>query len=186
MAGLGLKFDPTAHETEQRDFENLPDGIYVLEVTSSDVKSENDKTLLKVTYDVIEPEQYKGRKIFNNFNLMHPSSQAQSIGLSQFASLCRALEITEEVNDSEELHFKAFTAKVGLGKPSKDGQYPARNEVKKYFFPDEGNLPTPEITGPVTKSAPANDNRRAANDNTGSAAGQGAAPKTRAWGKPRG
>lgn len=180
MAGLGQKFNPTEHSTEQRDFDNLPDGIYVLEVTSSDVKSETGKTVLKVTYDVIEPEQYKGRKIFGNFNLMNPNAQAQEIGLSQFASLCRALEINEEVEDSEDLHFKAFTAKVGMGKASKDGQYPAKNEVKRWFFPDEGNLPTPEITGPVTKAAaPANDNRRAANDNAGSQA----APKTRTWGK---
>lgn len=179
MAGLGQKFDPTAHGTEQRDYENLPDGIYVLEVTSSDVKSETGKTVLKVTYDVIEPEQYKSRKIFGNFNLMNPSAQAQEIGLSQFAALCRALEITEEVEDSEDLHFKAFTAKVGMGKPSKDGQYPAKNEVKRFYFPDEGELPKPEITGPVTK-APANDNRRAVNDNKPAAA---TGTTKRVWGK---
>ena len=177
MAGLGQRFNPTEHSTEQRDYENLPDGIYILEVTSSDVKSEPNKTVLKVTYDVIEPEQYKGRKIFGNFNLMNPNAQAQEIGLSQFAGLCRALEITEEVEDSEDLHFKAFTAKVGMGKPSKDGQYAARNEVKRFYFPDEGNLPTPEITGPVTK-APANDNRKPASNDNG-----GAAPAKRVWGK---
>jgi hypothetical protein len=180
MAVLGQRFNPTEHSTEQRgEYENLPDGIYILEVTSSDVKSETNKTVLKVTYDVVEPEQYNGRKIFGNFNLMNPSTQAQEIGLSQFASLCRALEITKEVEDSEDLHFKAFTAKVGLGKPSKDGQYPARNEVKRWYFPDEGNLPAPEITGPARPATPANDNRAAANDNR-PAASTGA---KRTWGK---
>lgn len=61
----------------------------------------------------------------------------------------------QEVEDSEELHFKAFTAKIGLGKPSKDGQYPARAEIKRYYFPDQGDVPEPAIDA----EQPANDNR---------------------------
>lgn len=181
MAGLGQKFNPTEHDTEQRtEYENLPDGIYRLEVTSSDVKTGDGKTLLKVTYDVLEPEDYKGRKIFGNFNLENPSVMAQEIGQKQFASLCRSLGIKDPVEESEDLHLISFTAKVGLGKPSKDGQYPARNEIKSFYFPDAGDLPAPTITGPV-RSAPANDNRRAANTNTSTTAAGGEVKK-RPWG----
>lgn len=180
MAGLGQTFNPTEHDTTQREFENLPDGIYRLEVTSSDVNAGDGKTGLKLTYDVIEPEEYKGRKIFDYINLEHPNVQATEIGQRAFAALCRGMEITDPVNDSEELHFRAFTAKVGLGKPSKDGQYPARNELKRIFFPDEGELPVPQITGPVR---PANDNRRAANDNRTTAKPAAAEGKKRPWGK---
>lgn len=71
----------------------------------------------------------------------------------------------QEVEDSEELHFKAFTAKIGLGRPSKDGQYPARAEIKKYFFPDQGDVPEPAIDSEqpkaASKPAPANDNKPA-------------------------
>ena len=185
MAKLG-GFNPQAHDTEsQRDYDNLPDGIYRLEVSSSELKEDKaaGKALLKLTYDVVEPEKYKGRKIFGNINLENPSPQAQEIGQKELASLCRACSIDHEIDDSEELHFVAFTAKVGMGKPSKDGQYPAKNEIKRFYFPDQGDLPTPEITGPV----PANDNRRpAANDNKPAAQQQAAAsgdkPK-RPWGK---
>lgn len=74
----------------------------------------------------------------------------------------------QEVEDSEELHFKAFTVKIGLGKPSKDGQYPARAEIKRYYFPDQGDVPEPAIDAEQPRPA-ANDNRPAArvagNDN---------------------
>jgi hypothetical protein len=62
-----------------------------------------------------------------------------------------------------------------MGKDSKeknaDGspQYPARNTIKKYFYPDQGDVPEPAIDaiqpGAATTAraqAPVNDNRQAA------------------------
>lgn len=180
MAQLGQKFDATAHDTTQRDYEELPNGIYKLEIEASDVvpTSTGSGTILKTTMTVVEPEDYKGRKIFNNYNLENKNAQAQEIGQRQFASLCRAIGIAD-VEDSEDLHFHAFTAKIALGKPSKDGQYPARAEIKRYYFEDEGNVPEPAIDdNQPAKSAAGNDNRQpVANDNK-AAAGQ----KKRPWG----
>ena len=179
MAQLGQKFDATAHDTTQRDYEELPNGIYKLEIEASDVvpTSTGSGTILKTTMTVVEPEDYKGRKIFNNYNLENKNAQAQEIGQRQFASLCRAIGIAD-VEDSEDLHFHAFTAKIALGKPSKDGQYPARAEIKRYYFEDEGNVPEPAIDDNQPSKAPANDNRQpAANDNK--AAG---GAKKRPWG----
>jgi len=132
---------------------------------------------------VIRPEEYAKRKLFNNYNLKNKSTQAQEIGQRQFASLCRAIGVSE-VEDSEELHFKAFTAKIGLGKPSKDGQYPARAEIKRYYYPDEGNVPQPSIdtNQPVAQARPANDNRPAAANSNKPAPAAAAAGKKRPWG----
>ncbi|WP_247877613.1 hypothetical protein [Brucella pituitosa] len=72
------------------------------------------------------------------------------------------------VEDTDDLLFKSFTVRVALGKPSKDGQYPARAEIKKYFFPDENNVPEPSIDAQQPAAAaqrPANDNRPAAANN---------------------
>lgn len=118
MAGLGQRFDATQHDTEQRaDYDELPNGIYKLEIESSEVKptSSGNGTILKVTNVVIEPDDFKGRKLFNNYNLENANAQAQEIGQRQFASLCRAIGL-DGVEDSDELHFIAYTAKVGLGK----------------------------------------------------------------------
>lgn len=186
MAQLGKKFDATAHDTEQRDYEELPNGIYQLEIEASDVTetSTGSGAILKTTMVVVAPEDYKGRKLFTNYNLENKNPKAQEIGQRQFASLCRAIG-ESEVEDSEDLHYKVFTAKIGLGKPSKDGQYPARAEIKRYYFPDEGNVPEPEIDAnqPSKPAAPANDNRQAAsNDNAPAAASAASGGKKRPWG----
>lgn len=184
MAALGKKFDATEHDTTQSDYAELPNGIYKLEVEASEVKptSNGKGTILKVTNSVIAPEDYAGRKLFNNYNLENESAQAQEIGQKQFAALCRAIGVSE-VEDSEELHFKAYTVRVALGKPSKDGQYPARAEIKRYYFEDEGNVPEPSIdeVQPAAKPAAANNNQRPANDNRGS---QGSGRPFAAGGKP--
>lgn len=183
MASLGQKFDATQHDTTQSDYSELPNGIYKMEIEASDVVPTKDGkgTILKTTNVVVEPEDYKGRKLFNNYNLENQSAQAQEIGQKQFAALCRAIGVAE-VEDSEDLHFRPFTVRVGLGKPSKDGQYPARAEIKRYFFEDEGNVPEPAIDEVQPKPTAANDNRQpAANDNRSAAPAKAAG--ARPWGK---
>ena len=135
MANLGGTFDASEHDTDaQGSYEDLPNGDYALEIEASEVKdnSKGNGTLLKITAVVLEPEQYAGRKYFDNFNLQHANPTAQEIGRRQFAQLCRAIG-EGSVDDSEELHFKRYVVKIGMGKPSRDGQYPASNEVKKYY-----------------------------------------------------
>jgi hypothetical protein len=194
MASLGVKIDPTQHDTDTQrgDFKELPNGIYTLEVDSADVKKSGEGTGRKVGLNlamtVIEPEEFKGSKIFNYINLEHPTAKAQEIGQADFAKLCRALGISHAPDDTDELMFISFTAEIGMGKPSKeknaDGlpQYPAKNEIKKYFYPDEGVVPAAK----ADPTPPANDNRRApANDNRQPAAA--AAPAARPAGsKPWG
>jgi hypothetical protein len=188
MASLGKTFNAQDHDTTQSDYSELPNGIYKIEIEASEVKatSNGKGTILKVTNSVIEPEDYKGRKLFNNYNLENESAQAQEIGQKQFASLCRAIGVAS-VDDSEELHFKEYVVRVALGKPSKDGQYPARAEIKRYYFPDEGDPPEPAIdeVQPATKPVAANNNQRpAANDNrTAAAPAKAATGQRRPWGK---
>lgn len=185
MAALGKRFDATQHDTTQSDYSELPNGIYRIEIEASEVKqTANGKgTILKVTNTVIAPEDFAGRKLFNNYNIENESAQAQEIGQKQFASLCRAIGVSD-VEDSEDLHFKAYTVRVALGRPSKDGQYPARAEIRRYFFEDEGELPEPAIDAvqptQAARPAAANNNQRpAANQNAAPAKAAGARP----WGK---
>lgn len=185
MAVLGSKFNAHDHDTEQRgDYEELPNGVYALEIEASDVAptKAGTGTILKTTSVVLEPEDFKGRKLFTNYNIENPNSQAQEIGQRQFASLCRAIGITE-VEDSEQLHFHRYVVKVKLGKPSKDGLYPARAEIATYFFPDQGIVPEPAIdeTQPARGLAPANDNRPASRPAAQQQAAAGGAAKKRPW-----
>lgn len=184
MASLGSAFKAEEHDTTQSDYSELPNGIYKLEIEASDVvpTKAGNGTILKTTMIVIEPEQYKGRRVFGTYNLENANPQATEIGQRQFASLCRAIGISE-VDDSEQLHFHAFTVKIGLGK-AQNG-YPARAEIKRYYFEDEGAMPEPSIDAnqpAAAKPAPANDNRQAAARPAAAAAG-GAPAARRPWGK---
>lgn len=199
MANLGKKYVAGDTSTEQRDYEDLPTGIYKMEIEATDVVETGPEdartgTGLKYTASVIEPEELKGRKFFGFINLENKNTTAQEIGQRDFACLRRACQL-DEIEDSEDLQFIEYTVKLGMGKPSKKvhpaghpqaGQpmYPARLEVKRYFFPDEGNIPEPAIDDnqPAAAAKPANDNRQAAsNDNAPAKAAAAGGAKKRPW-----
>lgn len=194
MARLGTTFNAQDHDTEQRgEYEELPNGIFKMEIETSEVKatSKGTGTYLATIVSVLEPEEFKGRKIFNNnYNLENANPVAQEIGQKQFASLCRAIGVSS-VEDSEELHFRAFVAKIGRGKPSvgNDGKnYPGRAEIKRYYFPDE-EIPDLVIDAvqPVEEPVAANDNRAPAANNNAQAQRPAAAAggTARPWGQKR-
>ena len=190
MARIGESpFRATDHDTEQRDFEGLPDGIYVFETIESKLDDTKDGKgkILKMTLSALEPEAFKGRRHWLNINIQNGNPQAQEIGQKELAALCRAVGVLE-IKDSEELHFKAFTAKVAMGKPSKDlnadktPKYPSRPEIKRYFFPDEGDLPAADVVGSASND---NAGARAAPASTAatSTTSSGAPKANRPWGK---
>jgi len=174
MAQLGTRFNAEEHDTTQREFGPI-DGDCRLEVIESDVgrNGKDTGTLLKLTFQVNAPDEYKGRKIWTQINVEHESAQTQEIGQKELASLCRAIGV-REVSDSEELHFKEFAAKVGMSKERKDAAtgktYDPRPEIKRYYFPDLGEVPPAKAS--ATAAPPANDNASTARStgNGGSAA----------------
>lgn len=186
MAALTKTFNAQEHDTEQSDFELLPNGIMRLEVSASDIKDQDGNKALNITIEVIEPEEYAKRRFFAWIDLEHKEADKQERGQREFAKLCRAIGVTE-VDDSEQLHFMPFTARVKrneAGIAKKSGlPYKAKNTIGKYFYPDEGDLPEPAIDD-VQPSKPiaANNNQRpAANQNT--PASKPAATGSRPWAK---
>lgn len=169
MASFGMTIRAGDYDTTQRSYSELPNGVYVLEMESSDVVPTKDGrgVILKATNSVVQPESYANRKLFTTYNISNPSPVAEKIGREQLASLMEAIGGEDFSTDqSEELHFRQFLARVELGKPSKDGQYPAKAEIKEYFFPHKGPVPEPHI---FDVQPAANDNQpasqRPANDN---------------------
>lgn len=171
MAKFGVSIAVTEESTEQRtEYDKLPNGVYRLEISAAEVKRKNEGTQqessgFKCTFDVVDPEDLRGRKLFGFYNLSHPSAQAQEIGQKQFSQLRRALNFgdvdaeMEEQDVIDEMRLVPFIATVGMGKDSKeknaDGspQYPANNEIKRYYYPDLDDAP------PIGVMAAANDNK---------------------------
>lgn len=178
MAKFGVSIAVTEESTEQRpQYENLPNGVYALEIDSIDIKRKNENTRdastnLNASITVVEPEELSGRKLFANYNLEHPSAQAQDIGQKQFSALRRALGLgdidadADEEDVKDEMRLVRFIATIGMGKDSKEknadgtAKYAARNEIKRYWYPDQNDAPPIGVAAGTSPAA--NDNRPAA------------------------
>ena len=149
MAALGGSYNPDA-DPSTGSYDPIPAGDYNLEIVESDyaANAKGNGMVLKLTAQILDGE-YAERKLFINLNLEHENEKAQDIAQREFAALRRAVGVLNP-QDSDELHFKAFVAKVGVEKRRDNGEL--TNRVKQYYFDGEGG-------------APANDNRAAANQN---------------------
>ena len=72
----------------QGNFEVLPAGKYICNVTNAELKDTRDGTgqYIKMEY-TIKSEVAEGRKIFSNLNIKNNNPKATDIGLSQLRSL---------------------------------------------------------------------------------------------------
>lgn len=136
MANLGGTFDANNVEPSAPR-ELLPPGDYVVQIVESemaDTKGGNGQ-MLKLTMDIIDGP-YQGRKLWDNLNLVNPSTQAVEIAQRTLSAICHATgQLT--VSDSEQLHFKPMIATVKTKPPGhreKDGYVHenGKNEVGGY------------------------------------------------------
>lgn len=157
MANLGNVFGgKSAAEIEDRSFDPMPDGIYTLVVTGSEVKPTKAGTgeFLSCTMEVVDG-QYKGRKLFVKFNLKNANAEAVSIARAELAALCRAVRVPSP-RDSSELHDKPFDARLGI-QPGK-GNYGPQNNVKKYAV--RGELGTKGLAGSASPGGQATSDKK--------------------------
>lgn len=129
MADLDMDFNTADVPEDDRSFSPLPAGEYLMQVIESelkDTKSGNGQQLV-LTLEVIDGPN-SGRKVWDRLNIRHVNADAQRIAQRALADLCLAVGL-QGVRDSEELHFKPFTAKVTI-REDKTGQYGPQNNVR--------------------------------------------------------
>lgn len=161
MANDVFNYDDTNLEPAQA-LEAIPAGKYqVVLVDCSDKTPTRAGTgfYLKFTFEVISGE-YKGRKIFQSYNLWHTNSQTQEIARREVKALKVAVGLPDAKNP-QELFNLPCTAKVKL--IPAEGEYDAKNEIKG-FTPKE----SPSYGG-------------AANPGSAATAAPAAAPTTPPW-----
>lgn len=190
MASLGNYKVDVDNTTNQGDFSLMPEMYAKIEATSGDVVDTKDQKgkQAALIFDVIEPAEYKGRKLWVYWTIDHqdPSTGALKFGKPQFDRFCRAVGVPEP-EDTDDLLFKSFTVKIGVSKGKANpagGMYNDKNEIKHFYYTDETateEVPEPGvITTPEGKTEPT----KPANDNKPAAATASAAPKKATpWGK---
>jgi len=204
MAKFGFKYEVETENVENQggDFGLMPEMYAVLEVTACELDTQGDDpedpdyVEAKLVIDVIEPEEFKGRKMWAYWPIRdnirgQDNKRFFKYGKPNFDRLTKAVGIDGDPEDTDDLLFKQFVAKVGVnvgGPDGKGGTYKDKNEIKKFFFPNEPDK-YPEIgviAGGVTArpATPANDNRAAANTNSRPAPAAAAAG-SKPWSKAK-
>jgi len=140
MPSLG-NFDPNAH---QDTFEPMPAGDYLVMITEStiDVKQDGGQQV-KITMEVMQPEQYYGRKAFANFTLEHANPKAVEVGRRILANLCRAVGVMSP-RETEELHGIPFWCRLSV-ETWNDGSL--HNEARAYWSTQAAPPPQAKAKG---------------------------------------
>lgn len=160
-------FDPNSIEASAPR-EPLPEDDYILVAEKTELVANRSNTgmRLDVVFSV-EDGQYKGRKLFLNYNVQNQNEQARQIALREFKSLIDATGVDPATafEDTDTLLYKPFighvvlrqdTVKNAFGQrevkinPETGQPYPPRNSISAYK-PLDGSMPQ---SAPPVQAAP--------------------------------
>ena len=148
MVEIGGTFDSNQHESLGA-FEPVPAGDYPMSITGSSMNDTKAKTgkYLKFEFTILSGD-CKGRKLWNNLNVVNPNPTAVEIANKELATICRACNKLT-ITDTQELHGIPFLGKVKIV-PAK-GDWPAKNEMVNYRALDGNLAPTSEPAAETKK-----------------------------------
>lgn len=153
MARFDTSFDATSVEPTTV-YELLPAGKYRAQIVESEIRPTRNGMgqYLWLMIDILDGE-HKGRKIFDQLNLVNPNPTTVEIAQRTLSAICHATG-KMHVSDSEELHLIPMTIQVKI-KPPKNG-YGESNAIA-YLPAERGGAaraakPTP--AAPATPAAP--------------------------------
>jgi hypothetical protein len=133
MASIAFSFNPDAEPSS--GYRPLPEGDYVLEMVESDYLPTIDGLgmILKTKCQVVGGD-FDLRPYYINYVLEHADEARQKIGQRDFAGLRRATGVLE-LSDSEEIHFKTFSVKIGVKARKETGEL--ENVIREYILPQQ-------------------------------------------------
>lgn len=134
----GLNFDASQVPAQQA-FENLTPGWYTARIVESQNKPTKSQTgsYLEIELEIIAPQQFAGRKLWDRLNLDNQNQKAVEIAQQTLSAICHAVGVLQ-IRDSSQLHGIPMDIKVGMSKVSDDYPEP-RNEIKGYR-PAQGGM----------------------------------------------
>lgn len=137
-------FDLNDYSAEQRNYDPLPKGDYLITCTEAEEKTtKSGGTMIAATFEVVSGK-YTGRKVWNNFNIHNNSEVAQKIGREQVAAWAKAAG-KPNATSFDDLIEKPFTAVIGIEK-GRDG-YADKNRIEGFIIKDASAQPAPAKGG---------------------------------------
>jgi hypothetical protein len=106
-----LNFD--ASQVPETSFDPLPAGDYLVWITESDIPTDDQgNQKVTITMEVIEPQQYAGRKAWDSFTLEnYQNPKWAETGRQILATVCRAIGVMSP-RETEELHGIPFCVRL--------------------------------------------------------------------------
>jgi len=134
MARFDAAFDASGIEPTTA-YELLPAGKYSAQIVESEMRVTRNGMgqFLWLMLDILDGP-HKGRKIFDQLNLVNPNPTTVEIAQRTLSAICHATG-KMQVSDSEELHLIPMTIQVTV-KPPKNG-YGESNAIR-YMTPEQG------------------------------------------------
>lgn len=211
MAKLGFSYTVEEENTEKQGGGGggvMPHMYAKIEAEAIEILPTPDEAghRLNITFTVVEPEQFSGRKFWADWTISHPDAYnygRYKYGKPMFDRFARATGVmVDENTDTDELLLRPFVAEIGIqvgnAVPGKPGEfYKDKNQIDRFFYDDDNaKEPIPELgiigdgtQGKKRNEAPANDNRQAAapaqRQASAPAAAAGGARPSRPWGQPK-
>ena len=140
-----MDYAPGNTSTEPKEYTLATPGKYKVEIIdSSEEISAAGNRYLKLKLSIMEGT-HKGTWIWDNLNLYHPTESVQGLARQILGTISKACGIIGP-KDTSELHYKPLFALLDV---EPEGDYPAKNVVKKYFPLDPGEIR--EAAAKVTK-----------------------------------
>ena len=133
-----INFNANNYDFSQEDrpaYEPLPEGYYNVIAIESEIRETKAGTgnYLQFKFEVIDG-QYKGRYIWDRFNLRNPNPKAVEIAQENLARFCQSAGL-KSISDSFELHHRPVKVKVS----HREWNGQTQTEIKGYRKADLGN-----------------------------------------------
>ena len=142
------------------NYDPIPDGEYTLVALDAEEKSTaSGGEMIKVKFEVVGGE-HNGRYIWQNFNVVNKSEQAQKIGRQQLVAWATACG-KADCDDTDKLIGKKFQAEVDTQKGT--GGYKDSNRVRAFLFATEEKPAKAAAKAAPAKAAPAAEAGKKAN-----------------------
>lgn len=132
---VDFAFDANGVEPAKDVSEPMPNGWYRMQIESTDYRptKSGGGRFLELVWTVLDGE-YKGRKVWDTFNVVNENEQAVEIAKAQLSAVCHATGVLRFQSHQQ---LRAKTALVRVVIKHQDG-YSSKNEAKAYKADDAG------------------------------------------------
>jgi len=142
-------FNPADVEETESNFDPLPKGDYIVQITDSELAPNKNNTGTNLTLKLVVQEgKFKNRILFDNLCVQHQNVTAQNIAQTRLKRISEALGL-KQIKDTSQLHDQNLSLSLDIEfdlyatNKRNDGERMFRNAIKSYG-------PAPKV-----KSAPA-------------------------------